>query len=81
VLLACLLVGAALQQPASADISSLHEAAKWGDLDAARRLLDAGGDVNGLVRRDGVAAGAGDCEGGRVEAWCERGGGGGWGWR
>jgi hypothetical protein len=38
------------QQPSSADISSLHEAAKWGDLEAARRLLDAGGDVNGLVR-------------------------------
>jgi hypothetical protein len=46
---ACLL-RCRLQQPASGSIASLHEAAKWGDLEAGRRLLDAGEDVSGLVR-------------------------------
>lgn len=31
-------------------MSSLHEAAKWGDVEAGRRLLEGGADVNGLVR-------------------------------
>lgn len=41
---------AARSKPASDDISSLHDAAKWDDAEAARRLLDSGADVNQLVR-------------------------------
>lgn len=43
------------KQPASADMSSLHEAAKWGDVEAGRRLLEGGADVNGLNER-GISA-------------------------
>lgn len=42
---------AAAVQPPSAAIDSLHEAAKWGDAEAAQRLLDLGADVNQLVRK------------------------------
>eukprot|EP00879_Flechtneria_rotunda_P011121 GHRR01011618.1.p1 GENE.GHRR01011618.1~~GHRR01011618.1.p1 ORF type:complete len:304 (+),score=115.86 GHRR01011618.1:124-1035(+) len=48
-------------KPASEDISSLHDAAKWGDMAAGQRLLDSGADVNGLNERGvsplGVAVG------------------------
>eukprot|EP00878_Enallax_costatus_P034286 GHUV01038007.1.p1 GENE.GHUV01038007.1~~GHUV01038007.1.p1 ORF type:complete len:125 (+),score=63.08 GHUV01038007.1:3-377(+) len=48
-------------KPASDDISSLHDAAKWDDVDAARRLLESGADVNQLNERGvsplGVAVG------------------------
>jgi hypothetical protein len=37
-------------QPLSESITSLHDAAKWGDLEAAERLLNEGADVNGVVR-------------------------------
>lgn len=36
-------------QPPSEEISSLHDAAKWDDVEAAKRLLDSGADVNALV--------------------------------
>lgn len=37
-------------QPLSESITSLHDAAKWGDRDAVERLLNEGADVNGVVR-------------------------------
>jgi hypothetical protein len=36
-------------QPLSEAIVSLHDAAKWGDVEACERLLAEGADVNGLV--------------------------------
>jgi hypothetical protein len=46
VVVACLCVWF---QPLSESITSLHDAAKWGDLEAAERLLNEGADVNGVV--------------------------------
>jgi hypothetical protein len=37
------------QQPLSETITSLHDAAKWGDREAVERLLNEGADVNGVV--------------------------------
>ncbi len=43
------------------DLSTLHDAAKWGDVAATKRLLEGGADVNGLNERGiaplGVAVG------------------------
>jgi len=47
-----------LLQPLSESISSLHDAAKWGDLEATERLLNEGADVNGVVRGTGGGGGA-----------------------
>lgn len=44
-------------KPASDDIKTLHDAAKWGDAAAAQRLLDGGADVNGLNERGITALG------------------------
>jgi hypothetical protein len=38
-----------LPQPLSESLTSLHDAAKWGDLEATERLLNEGADVNGVV--------------------------------
>jgi hypothetical protein len=42
-------VKAAAAAPAR-KIETLHDAAKWGDVEAATKMIEAGADVNGKVR-------------------------------